>query len=64
MAEKADTVSSTGLPVAASPDAAGGGPRTIDSRTLLKGRREVVIAHGVERYRLTLTRQGKLILTK
>ncbi|MEO3432680.1 hemin uptake protein HemP [Inquilinus sp. CAU 1745] len=63
MAEKADTVSSTGLP-AASPDATGGGPRTIDSRTLLKGRREVVIAHGVERYRLTLTRQGKLILTK
>lgn len=63
MAEKADSVASTASPAAAV-DAAAGGPRTIDSRVLLKGRREVVIAHGVERYRLTLTRQGKLILTK
>lgn len=63
MAEKADIVPVAGRP-AASPEAAGGAPRTIDSRALLKGRREVVIAHGAERYRLTLTRQGKLILTK
>jgi len=36
----------------------------IDSCTLLEGRDEVAIRHGAEIYRLRLTRQGKLILTK
>jgi hemin uptake protein HemP len=31
---------------------------------LLRGRREVLIAHCDEVYRLRLTRNGKLILTK
>jgi len=36
----------------------------IDSRDLFIGTREVVIAHGGETYRLRLTAQNKLILTK
>lgn len=36
----------------------------IDSRQLLNGRDTVDIAHQGELYRLRLTRQGKLILTK
>jgi hemin uptake protein HemP len=36
----------------------------IDSRDLFVGTREIVIAHGAEIYRLRLTAQNKLILTK
>lgn len=36
----------------------------IDSRDLFIGTREVIIAHGSESYRLRLTAQNKLILTK
>ena len=36
----------------------------IRSHDLLKGAREIRIAHGEEVYRLSVTRQGKLILTK
>ena len=36
----------------------------LDSGTLFAGSSEVVIAHGPELYRLRLTRQNKLILTK
>jgi hemin uptake protein HemP len=36
----------------------------IDSRDLFVGTREIVIAHGGESYRLRLTAQNKLILTK
>lgn len=36
----------------------------LSSEALLGGRREVVIRHGDETYRLRLTRQNKLILTK
>ena len=39
-------------------------PREIDSRELMQGEREIAIRHGDERYRLTLTRAGKLILHK
>lgn len=39
-------------------------PRQIASATLLQGEREVQIVHGEEIYRLSLTRQGKLILHK
>ncbi|MEX0703878.1 MAG: hemin uptake protein HemP [Planctomycetales bacterium] len=39
-------------------------PRTLDSANLLQGRREVLIQHGPETYRLRLTRNGKLILHK
>jgi hemin uptake protein HemP len=38
--------------------------RHLESRTLFAGANEVVIAHGGEQYRLRITRQGKLILTK
>ncbi|MEI9803269.1 MAG: hemin uptake protein HemP [Pseudolabrys sp.] len=36
----------------------------IDSRDLFVGTREITIAHGEEIYRLRLTAQNKLILTK
>jgi hemin uptake protein HemP len=36
----------------------------IDSRDLFVGTRELTIAHGSETYRLRLTAQNKLILTK
>ena len=35
-----------------------------DSIVLLSGKKEAVIMHTGEEYRLKLTRQGKLILTK
>lgn len=36
----------------------------LDSKELFSGGREVIIAHGAENYRLRLTSQNKLILTK
>jgi hemin uptake protein HemP len=36
----------------------------IDSRDLFVGTREIAIVHGEETYRLRLTAQNKLILTK
>jgi hemin uptake protein HemP len=36
----------------------------IDSRELFSAEREIIIAHGEENYRLRLTSQNKLILTK
>ncbi|TAN79121.1 MAG: hemin uptake protein HemP [Gallionella sp.] len=38
--------------------------RQVDSRELFRGGNEVVIAHKGEEYRLRITRQNKLILTK
>lgn len=39
-------------------------PRRIDIRELLGDGRELRILHGDDEYRLALTRNGKLILTK
>jgi hemin uptake protein HemP len=36
----------------------------IDSRELFAAEREIIISHGEENYRLRLTSQNKLILTK
>ena len=36
----------------------------IDSRELFAVEREIILAHGEENYRLRLTSQNKLILTK
>jgi hemin uptake protein HemP len=36
----------------------------IDSRDLFVGTREIIIGHGEDTYRLRLTAQNKLILTK
>ena len=36
----------------------------IDSRELFAAEREIIIAHGEDAYRLRLTSQNKLILTK
>jgi hemin uptake protein HemP len=38
--------------------------RSLDSRDLLAGGREVMIRHGESTYRLRSTNKGKLILTK
>ncbi len=35
-----------------------------DTQTLFGGRREILVQHGDQLYRLRITRQGKLILTK
>lgn len=45
------------------PDSAGVA-NPLRSEDLLRGRREVIIEHGAEIYRLRLTRNGKLILQK
>lgn len=37
---------------------------SFDTREIFVGTREVIITHGGERYRLRLTAQNKLILTK
>lgn len=39
-------------------------PRLVSASALLGNQREMLIEHGGERYRLSLTRNGKLILTK
>jgi hemin uptake protein HemP len=36
----------------------------VDSVTLMSGRRELIIRHGAESYRLRVTASNKLILTK
>ncbi len=38
--------------------------REITSQELMQGKREIVIRHGEEAYRLSVTRSGKLILRK
>jgi hemin uptake protein HemP len=49
---------------AAEPESAGGGPLVVDSVTLMGGRRELIIRHGNDTYRLRVTASNKLILTK
>lgn len=39
-------------------------PPLVSAAVLLRDRRELVIEHAGERYRLCLTKNGKLILTK
>jgi hemin uptake protein HemP len=39
-------------------------PRSIESATLFAGRTELLIIHNGSPYRLRITRQNKLILTK
>ncbi|MEJ8473688.1 hemin uptake protein HemP [Roseibium algae] len=38
--------------------------QTLDTKNLFKGTRELKIQHNSETYRLTITKLGKLILTK
>jgi hemin uptake protein HemP len=51
-------------PPSEAPSLREGDEPTIDTRRLLGERREVVIVHNGERYRLRATAKGKLILTK
>ena len=41
-----------------------GGPRRLPLDAILDGRREVIIQHRGDEYRLRLTSNGKLLLTK
>jgi hemin uptake protein HemP len=46
------------------PDSSGAPPLVVDSVTLMAGRRELLIRHGDDVYRLRITASNKLILTK
>ncbi len=48
----------------ASPPAEGASARIVSSEWLLAGRRELIIQHGADQYRLRLTASNKLILVK
>jgi hemin uptake protein HemP len=39
-------------------------PPRLSTERLMGGRREIVLQHGLEEYRLRITSAGKLILTK
>jgi hemin uptake protein HemP len=39
-------------------------PLVVDSAALMGGRRELIIRHGTDSYRLRITASNKLILTK
>ena len=43
---------------------AGATPKRIKARELLRGEREVILEHDGHNYRLRITANGKLILTK
>ncbi len=47
-----------------SSEEAKGLPPKLDVQTLLRGGREAILLNGTEEYRLRLTSNGKLILTK
>jgi hemin uptake protein HemP len=49
---------------AAEPDSGAAAPPVVDSVTLMAGRRELLIRHGDDVYRLRVTASNKLILTK
>ena len=44
--------------------ASGPAPPVVDSTTLMSGKRELIIRHGADTYRLRVTASNKLILTK
>ena len=46
------------------PPASGTGSRRYQSQTLFDGQQEIIIEHAGHDYRLRITRQDKLILTK
>jgi hemin uptake protein HemP len=58
-----DTAGNAGNPPAAARSVAVSGNR-LNSRELFATEREIIIAHGEDNYRLRLTSQNKLILTK
>lgn len=61
MGSKNTTLSSPSTPSA---ETATDTTRSINSQNLLQGHQEVCIKHENQIYRLRVTRQGKLILTK
>jgi hemin uptake protein HemP len=61
---KLDGSNQAGAPSPAQPRVVPVDANRIDSRDLFVGTRELTISHGSETYRLRLTAQNKLILTK
>ncbi|MET3840759.1 hemin uptake protein HemP [Bradyrhizobium sp. JYMT SZCCT0180] len=59
----ADATGKAGTPPVAARSVVMSGNR-LDSRELFATEREIIIAHGEDNYRLRLTSQNKLILTK
>lgn len=63
-----DKTPSPPLRKARGPTSTQGGPaeaeRVVDAETLFAGRREIVLIHKGQSYRLRITAQDKLILTK
>ncbi|MFC7399263.1 hemin uptake protein HemP [Chelatococcus sp. GCM10030263] len=57
-------LSSATAPAAASAQPPAGDPPLLDARQLFGGRRELVILHNGAQYRLRITANDKLILTK
>jgi len=55
---------SPSLPQARKPAVLGAAERVVSTKELLAGAHRVWIEHAAERYLLTVTRSGKLILTK
>ena len=51
-------------PVSAKSPGATTGPATLDTASLFAGRSEIRLLHRGQEYRLRVTKQGKLILTK
>lgn len=49
---------------ASEPDSTASSPLVVDSITLMGGRRELIIRHREDTYRLRVTASNKLILTK
>lgn len=47
-----------------SPAAGRASPARVSVETILRGRQEIIIEHGDEEYRLRITSNGKLLLTK
>jgi len=53
-----------GAGVAAERNASQDAPLRVPADTLMRGRRELIILHNADEYRLRITSNGKLILTK
>lgn len=51
-------------PRVATTHARGNGPRVVESAALFGGASELRVLHGGHEYRLRVTRQGRLLLTK
>jgi hemin uptake protein HemP len=64
MAERGSSTGAEGDRSGQKPGPGQDAPRRLPADALLGGRREVIILHNADEYRLRVTSNGKLILTK